>query len=299
MRNLIVLMGMIAIIIIGFIGCDQIRRQENKIISSTEREVTNITCHTLFGIPYLCVENKNTETDVVEYVDVPVEVIVDKVVERIVIQERMVEVPVEVIVENVVETIEYVEVPFDKVVYIVIEAVKEAVPASSINNASSNTVVESVVDSIDYNDYNTSPTSPATTDTFPDPVIIVNILAQPEILVPPSPIPLVSAAATADPVLVNKHEVTGPTEGVQVIDNATPGTALDDEHVEVEFNDETWNKNSEGNHSHSYTHKHWIESDFEDRTHTHDIVHSHAIDVEHGSIANTEHDKAHQPNIYK
>ena len=139
---------LLGLLIMCITGCDVVKSQHSKIVSPIEKVTVNVKCHTVLGVPFLCIEKRHTETDLVEIIEVPVEVIVEKIIEKIVIQEKIIEVPIEVIIEQIVETIRYVEIPIENVVYIAIDAVKGAVPAENINDEDNADVVNEVVNEI-------------------------------------------------------------------------------------------------------------------------------------------------------
>ena len=81
------------------LGCGRIDKQYNKILSPESTQTTKVTCHTVFGVPYFCLEKKDTFNTVIEYIEV--EKIVRHVGEIIVVAEKREAVPVEDIVQSI------------------------------------------------------------------------------------------------------------------------------------------------------------------------------------------------------
>ena len=78
------------------LGCGRIDKQYTKNLSPESTQTTKVTCHTVFGVPFFCLEKKDTSNNIIEYVEV--EKIVRHVGEIIVVAEKREAIPVEEIV---------------------------------------------------------------------------------------------------------------------------------------------------------------------------------------------------------
>ena len=81
------------------LGCGRIDKQYTKILSPESTQTTKVTCHTVFGVPFFCLEKKDTSNNIIEYVEV--EKIVRHVGDIIVVAEKREAVPVEEIVRTI------------------------------------------------------------------------------------------------------------------------------------------------------------------------------------------------------
>ena len=81
------------------LGCGRIDKQYTKILSPESTQTTKVTCHTVLGVPFFCLEKKDTSNNIIEYVEV--EKIVRHVGDIIVVAEKREAVPVEEIVRTI------------------------------------------------------------------------------------------------------------------------------------------------------------------------------------------------------
>lgn len=81
------------------LGCGRIDKQYTKILSPESTQRTQVTCYTVFGVPYFCLEKKDTSNTIIEYIEV--EKIVRHVGQIIVVAEKREAVPVEEIVQSI------------------------------------------------------------------------------------------------------------------------------------------------------------------------------------------------------
>ena len=108
------------------LGCGRIDKQYTKILSPESTQTTKVTCHTVFGVPFFCLEKKDTSNNIIEYVEV--EKIVRHVGEIIVVAEKREAVPVEEIVKAIQSEIGSSAVSsFEEVVEDIITKITDAV----------------------------------------------------------------------------------------------------------------------------------------------------------------------------
>ena len=123
------------------LGCGRIDKQYTKILSPESTQTTKVTCHTVFGVPFFCVEKKDTSNTIIEYVEV--EKIVRHVGEIIVVAEKREAVPVEEIVESIQSEIGSSAVSsYEEVVEDIISKITDAVGDDYIIDVSVADIVE-------------------------------------------------------------------------------------------------------------------------------------------------------------
>ena len=283
LRNILVfpfsisVFGLLLLFSISIFGCGRYDKQYSNIINENSTKLTTVQCQTLFGIPYLCLVQEDTDTDVIEYIKVveyiTVKEFIEVIVEKTVIEKEYV--PYEVIVEKFVEKIEYVNVPYSlpQAVADAVEIVKEVVPQQYVSNATPQSVATSVIASIpEIKTYNPLPPPPTPTLTLPPP--------------PPPLTKKIVIAANGDETTYEGHKE------VRVVTQDD----IDNDNVDNVITGEEWGLNAQDSHYHTYTHTEWVQEDFEEYTHTHTHGHRHTIrdgKIGHGSIINTEHENHH------
>ena len=125
---------LLAIVLIGisiYAGCDKILVLK---VPLSETEEITLVCATIAGIPFLCGLHKKTT------IEIPVEVVVEKIIEVAVIEEKIVEVEVEKIVTEI--QIKYVdkEISVDRIV----DEVLARLPEGAINDTPTSEIVNQV-----------------------------------------------------------------------------------------------------------------------------------------------------------
>ena len=125
---------LLAIVLIGisiYAGCD--RLIVFKVPVSETEEIT-LVCATIVGIPFLCGVHQETT------IEIPVEVVVEKIIEVAVIEEKIVEVEVEKIVTEI--QIEYIDKEIN--VDMIVDEVLSRLPEGAINETPTTEVVNQV-----------------------------------------------------------------------------------------------------------------------------------------------------------
>ena len=123
------------------LGCGRIDKEYTKILSPESTQTTQVTCHTVFGVPFFCAEKKDTVKNIIEYVEV--EKIVRHVGNIIVVAEKREAVPVEEIVESIQSEIGSSAVSsYEEVIEDIIRKITDAVGDDYVIDVSVADIVE-------------------------------------------------------------------------------------------------------------------------------------------------------------
>ena len=262
---------LILFLVLTVISCGEINKQYTKVVSPETTERTEVFCSTLFGVPVLCLVEKDrvTRTEIREIVEV--------VIEKIIVIEKQVEVPVETIVERVVKI--FIEVPaatetIESVTETVVDEVIKTVPESSVINTPINDVVDTVNDVIE--------STPPVDEVDEVVEVIKDVVegATPDGGNTPNDDPIVNTP----PINVNPPVNPPPVVETPVVETPVVETpVVEDPATDVEdlVNDHNENPsaaekavNSQGLHTHRLMHTHWISDKWgnlvEKKEHTHE-----------------------------